>query len=584
MFNFVKIRKQLTHGFTIVEILVIAPIVILVIGIFIGVIVNMTGEVLSTRGANVLSYNIQDALNRIEQDVKLSGAFLATNNIALTSPQGYNNDTTNFHNIDSVNGTMLILNAYATTSNPLASKNNFAYQNSPNACNSSQVNQNPTVMINIIYFVKSVNGVNTLWRRVVVPSNYATIGCAGTSIGIPWQQSSCAPNISGTICKTQDIELVDGITVGGFSVKYYPSASSTTENTTASDNSQTDSVRQIALQTAGTVEIAISATNTVAGRDISQSGTMRVTSPDNNIKPTGNQTVKVLVVAGGGGGGTNMGGGGGGGGVIYNPSYAVTSQAYSITIGLGGNGAPAGTGAHPSIPGTNGGNSVFDTLTAIGGGWGGTSYNSYGLGIHFGHSGGSGGGSSGYNNDAVAPGYYGSGAGTGGQGYRGGLQGNAYYSGGGGGAGGAGADGNSQANGGPGIASSILGTTYYWGGGGGGAGYTICGGNGGVGGGGGGAVCATTGGLGLNNGSAGGGGVVVAQTNTPGGNAGANTGGGGGAGAHYNYTNKGGDGGSGIVIISYPTGTITATGGTITHPDAYTTVHKFTSSGTFTIN
>jgi hypothetical protein len=73
---------------------------------------------------------------------------------------------------------------------------------------------------------------------------------------------------------------------------------------------------------------------------------------------------------------------------------------------------------------------------------------------------------------------------------------------------------------------------------------------------------------------------VPASNGTPGGNAGANTGGGGGGGSHYNVTNKGGEGGSGIVVIRYA-GAQKATGGTITTVGNYT-VHTFTTSGTFT--
>jgi type II secretory pathway pseudopilin PulG len=277
------IRK---HGFTIVEMLIVAPIVILVIGVFVTAVVNMTGDVLATRSANALSYSIQDALNRIEQDVDLSGGYLATNNITLAPPQGYNgdathpSDVTNFHNADATNGTMLILNTYATTSNPLTSTRSLVYASGrPNACGSTSINQNPPVMMNVIYFVK--NG--TLWRRVVAPSFYATVGCIGGSVGAPWQQPSCAPGASGTICKTQDMRLVDGIASGGFSVSYYPSPSSTTANITASDSGSADGVRQTALQANNTVGVTISAASTVAGRSISQSGTMRTVSPNNNI-------------------------------------------------------------------------------------------------------------------------------------------------------------------------------------------------------------------------------------------------------------------------------------------------------------
>jgi hypothetical protein len=268
---------------------------------------------------------------------------------------------------------------------------------------------------------------------------------------------------------------------------------------------------------------------------------------------SGSIEVEYLIAAGGGGGGTNMGGGGGGGGVLTGTTI-LTPTSYVITVGGGGAGAPAGTtGGHPTVTGGNGGNSSFNGLTAIGGGWGGVSYNTQGLGIHFGNSGGSGGGSAGYNNDFVAPGTYGSGAGTSGQGFRGGFQGNAYYSGGGGGAGAAGADGNNQPNGGAGKFTGILGKPFYFGGGGGGGSYSLStGGYGGIGGGGGGALgTALGGGQSVGVGAAGGGGACCTWANTPGGNGGTNSGGGGGGGAHYNATNKGGDGGSGIVIIRY---------------------------------
>lgn len=303
-----------------------------------------------------------------------------------------------------------------------------------------------------------------------------------------------------------------------------------------------------------------------------------------NVTRSGN--MEVLVVAGGGGGGTNMGGGGGGGGVLANPSFPVNAGSVTVTVGAGGNGAPAGvcntSPCHPSVPGNNGENSAFGSLTAIGGGAGGTSPSS--LGIAAGSNGGSGGGASGYTNNSTI---YQGGNGVPGQGFKGGDQGSAYYSGGGGGAGGAGTSGNAQAHGGPGILNSILGTAYYWGGGGGGAAYTLpTGGNGGIGGGGGGAVGITTGGAGLNNGSPGGGGCSVCHANTPGGDAGANTGGGGGGGAHYYSGNKGGDGGSGIVVVKYldgDNGTWSSSNTSIATVDASTGVVTGVAGGTATI-
>ncbi|NCQ53944.1 hypothetical protein COV88_02685 [Candidatus Saccharibacteria bacterium CG11_big_fil_rev_8_21_14_0_20_41_19] len=278
---------NLKSGFSLVEMLIVAPIVILMIGIFVSAIVSMTGDVLSTRGSNALAYNVQDALDRIAADIKLSGGLLATNNIPLSAPQGYNNDTTAFHNSSATTGTMLILNSYATTNNPLNTTQSLLYMSGqPNACNSPQVNQNPPVMLNTVYFVKN----NTLWRRVIVPSNYATVGCSGGSIGAPWQQPSCYPGISGAICKTQDQRLVDGIAANGFTVNYYSTTNSVVPNSIASDSTKSDTIRFAALQTTSNVSVTISAAGTIAGRDVSQSGTVREISPNNNTTVTGDVT------------------------------------------------------------------------------------------------------------------------------------------------------------------------------------------------------------------------------------------------------------------------------------------------------
>ena len=275
------------RGFTLVEMLIIAPIVILVIGIFVSAIISMTGDVLSVRGKNALVYNIQDTLNRIDQDVKSSSGYLATNNIALTSPQGYDDNTSTFKNADASNGTMLILNTYATTANPLSSTRNFVYTTSPNACNSALVSQNQKVAMNIVYFVKN----NALWRRVIAPSSYATVGCS-----VPWQQPTCAPGYVASFCKTQDMKLVDGVSANGFVLNYYTSAAATTPIANAVNNTLSDANRQTALQTASSINVTITATKTLAGRDVSQSGTIRSSSP--NTGTTSNS----LVLSNSGGG------------------------------------------------------------------------------------------------------------------------------------------------------------------------------------------------------------------------------------------------------------------------------------------
>ena len=231
--------------------------------------------------------------------------------------------------------------------------------------------------------------------------------------------------------------------------------------------------------------------------------------------------VEYLVVAGGGGGGqnSNSGGGGGAGGLLQGIDPVPNGQTLLVTVGGGGSGGSSATA---------GSNSVFGSITSIGGGQGGNNVNSS---ARNGSSGGSGGGGGAYSIPGIG------GQGTFGQGNAGGMGYDTAYqpAGGGGGAGTKGLDGLSTGYnpgaGGSGIATTISGTTVaYAGGGGGGTNTSSGGGSGGVGGGGNGATSSSS---------------PAAGT--------ANTGGGGGGGGGSSGTpSSGAAGGSGIVILSYP--------------------------------
>ena len=229
------------------------------------------------------------------------------------------------------------------------------------------------------------------------------------------------------------------------------------------------------------------------------------------IAPT---SVEYLVVAGGGGGGSWGGGGGGAGGYQTSTLSVSASTNYTVTVGGGGNGA-TGDGQG----GLQGSNSVFASITSVGGGAG--PHNATG------GTGGSGGGA-GYGSNSA-------GTATAGQGFNGGSTtgtgASNYPCGGGGGAGGVGGSVTSSPGtggaGGIGAQSSITGTSSYYAGGGGGSGEQG-GGTGGTGGGGNGGRVFTT--------------PSGRQGGSP------NTGGGAGGGNSDVVAN----GGSGVVIIAYP--------------------------------
>ena len=278
-------------------------------------------------------------------------------------------------------------------------------------------------------------------------------------------------------------------------------------------------------------------------------------------------TVEYLIVGGGGGGG-HVGGGGAGG---YRTNYGGTKLTlavatnYGITVGAGGNGS---TSTVNPANATSGSSSVFSNITSAGGGHGGANTSAHTNGIAA--DGGSGGGG-GWDGTAVTD------AGGDGntpstspsQGNNGGSGGYAhpYYAGGGGG--GANTVGQDKqvsgsatgGAGGDGLQNNITGSSVIYAGGGGGQ-----------------AMQWTSGPSGRTGGAGGAGGGGQGGGSTTPTNGGINLGGGGGS---PGYLTTGiGAGGSGIVILRYPSGyTISGLSGTTTTvgSDSVTT---FTNVGT----
>lgn len=239
---------------------------------------------------------------------------------------------------------------------------------------------------------------------------------------------------------------------------------------------------------------------------------------------------EVLIIAGGGGGGTtntdNGGGGGGGGGYIFSIASAKPASSFSITIGAGG---PIMSNVSTELA-ARGGNSIFGSITAAGGGTGGGYFSNFSTQVFSGTEGGSsGGGSVGVAPRTPSPI---------GQGNIGGYGYNGWGGGGGGGSATAGGNAISTPNGlagkgGDGKNTLISGASLYFGGGGGGGAAVI--------------NQTTTSDLsnagGLGGGGKGQGASWASVSGTT------NTGGGGGGGLDNSRLGK--NGGSGIVILAY---------------------------------
>ena len=353
-----------------------------------------------------------------------------------------------------------------------------------------------------------------------VSGNTITIVGAGTT-SVTLNQVADSNYLAATATMTLAVGKATPVVTFSDVTKTYGDApfslSATSSNTSSIDYSVTDTT--VATVSGNTINIAGAGTTSVTltqasdANYLATTATMTLTVDKASVSPTptivsftstGNTSwrapanvnqVNYLIVGGGGGGGTgydNAGGGGGGGGMVLIGTQTITAAStYTITVGSGGAGGPDLRSNRSGSPGNN---SSFASITALGGGQG-------------------------FGSRSVAPGGT---SNSGGQTQNGSLASSTggYGTGGGGdGAGGGGAfsngtnGGSSPGTGGSGISSDISGASVTYG----------VGGNGGYNG-------------GPYNGS----------------NGTINTGNGGGGGSSPSFNSAaGGNGGSGIVILTY---------------------------------
>lgn len=250
-------------GFTLIETLIIAPVVILAISGFVALMVVMTADVLVTRDVNNMTYETQDALDLIEQDTRLATQFLVTTQ-ALPSPQGSNNNFTGTAAFTNASST-LILGGLTTNKNPSDPTRKIVfYAGQPNECGNKEAYNRP-FLSKIIYFLKD----GSLWRRVVLPDYNTNVTIDDNTLcATPWQRNTCSPGYStSTRCQTNDSEIMQN--VDSFAVKYYSSPSSTTELGNGNAPNAT------------TIEVTLNGKKKTAGRDVANSASLRATRLNN---------------------------------------------------------------------------------------------------------------------------------------------------------------------------------------------------------------------------------------------------------------------------------------------------------------
>jgi hypothetical protein len=338
--SFLKLNPS--PAFTLVEVLVISPIIILFIGAFIGLIVNLTGESLRLRESNAAAYGVHDALDEMDTASGSALGFLTTTG-TVQSPQGANNDTSAFTNTASGQPDRLIIKSAATTKSPFDPTRELVYEGS-GSCSA----QNPVYTYTTVFFVSG----STLYKRTILPSSPAA--CT-----TPWQKPSCEESrvaSNTTTCKTSDEKLLEN--VEDITISYYDTPSATTP-LAASEADQATSV-----------SIDIGVAKDVAGERVEYSGSNRVNIASGEaaeVAPSAvtfnytgaqqtwtvpNGVTSIIVEAWGAEGGTYFGAGGKGG---YSKGTLAVTPGETLYIYVGGAGSGGNINGARANGGWNGG-------------------------------------------------------------------------------------------------------------------------------------------------------------------------------------------------------------------------------------
>lgn len=179
--------NQNETGFTLVEVLIIAPILILTIGTLMNFLFNQYGQ-LTQQGALInLQTEVQNITFSMQDDIYFAAGFNTTMNDNLEDSHepsgGWQHNTT---------PETLIISTPALTANYRAENRQPVFINSI-GCDPSTVEENAILLNNVIYFVQGT----TLYKRIIsAPSSMSTCGTSFVKQSCPAgsTSSTCPPD------------------------------------------------------------------------------------------------------------------------------------------------------------------------------------------------------------------------------------------------------------------------------------------------------------------------------------------------------------------------------------------------------
>ena len=189
-------------GYTLVELLVVMPIMVLSVAVLATYLITLYGRLLEQNGRLELNITAQQALFNTRDDLFFANRFAGTKQTDTTDvnqPSGGWNAITH-------NALIIWENAY-TANRQTASRQLVYKNNEPYACASPSITDNQYSTNTVILFLSS----NKLYRRVLVPDQ--TANCATT-----FRLQSC-PEASATVSCPADTVIAED--VSSFTMVYY---------------------------------------------------------------------------------------------------------------------------------------------------------------------------------------------------------------------------------------------------------------------------------------------------------------------------------------------------------------------------
>ncbi len=245
-------KKRRHTGFTLVELMVITPIVMLAVIGTMALLVNLVAENAITNAENSISAEAQNALSEVQNSLSSAEMFLVTNGLSDSGKSGnYGSASDTPNSSQPFRGMQIIGKTYdqvVETSGKVVP----AYKNSPADCSTAARVSNGVQNTNTIYFAKQVGSTARaeLKRRVLTtePRNIC-----GTSIFL----RSCEAGYSSP-CDNDDTLARD---VVSFNITYY--------------NASGTSISGAAANTAVAAKVELMLKKSVGGKDISYKGSVR---------------------------------------------------------------------------------------------------------------------------------------------------------------------------------------------------------------------------------------------------------------------------------------------------------------------